>query len=147
MNSISPKKVLVSYVITSVVIFFISAAISMSGMISTNIGDASSRMSMELLIIMQLILILSANFILHGVFYYGGFKSSPISRGIGIGAMLGVVYFLVGVFALDLYDINTEMLQLAGAMGGRMIEYATGGIATAVISVTDINRWGLIRAF
>lgn len=135
MNSISPKKVLVSYVITSMVILFISAAISMSGMFSTNIGDASSRLSIELLIILQLLLILTSNFILHAAFYYGGFKSSPISRGIGIGAILGVVYFLVGVFALDLYDINTEMLQLAGAMGGRVIEYSTGGIATAVISL------------
>ena len=148
MDTISQKKVLISYVITSVIIFFLSAAISISGIFGNHMGDASANMSIELVAVIQLLIVLTANFILHLFFYYGGFATAPILKGVGIGAVLGVVYFLVSVFALNAYDINAESLQLlVSAMGGRVIEYATGGIATAVISVSDIHRWGVLRAF
>lgn len=69
-------------------------------------------------------------------------------KGISVGACLGVIYFMVGVFGLNIYDPNAAPFeQLFGAMGGRLIEYGTGGIATAVISVSDIRKWGLLRAF
>ncbi len=71
MDPVSHKKVLISYIISSLVIFFISAGISMSGLFETNMGEASSRLSIELIVLTQLSVVLLANFILHGVLYYG----------------------------------------------------------------------------
>ncbi len=147
MDPISLKKIFISYFLTSFVIFFISAAFSVGGVFDNNLSITMSHFSVELIVLMQLSVVMVSNLVLHAIFYYGGFTSSPITRGIAIGAMLGSIYFIVGAFAFDLYDVNTGLSQLAGAYGGRLIEYGTGGIATAVISVTDIHKWGLLRAF
>jgi hypothetical protein len=46
------------------------------------------------------------------------------------------------------YDINSDPIQLLmSALSGRVIEYSSGGVLTAIISVTDIHKWGLLRAF
>ena len=148
MDTISIKKVLISYVITSLVIFFVSAAVSISGILGNSISSVWGHLSIELIAIIQFTIVSVSNLVLHMVFYYGGFASSPLVRGLGIGAFMGLAYFLIGVLALDLYDVNTDTLQqLIGAMSGRIIEYSAGGIAMAVISVSDIHRWGLLRAF
>ena len=147
MEPISRKKMIISYVLTSVVLFFISALVSVSGIFDPNMGNAVSRISLELMVLIQLVVVLVSNLFLHGVFYYGGLDSSPIARGIGIGSLMGVMYFLVGVFIFDFYDLNNGLQELAGAISGRVIEYTTGGVATAVISVTDIHRWGILKAF
>ena len=148
MDTNSPKKVNVSYVITSVLMFFISAAFSMSGMFESSIHNVGFHLSNELIIVSQMLVVLVANFILHAIFYYGGFKSSPITRGLVTGTVLGVAYFLAMVFVFDVYNLNTEpMTTLLAAVSGRVVEYGTGGIATAVISVSDVHKWGLLRAF
>jgi len=148
MERITLKKIAVSYVITSFMIFVISAITSMLGIYGKDIGYGSVSMSVELMAVIQLTIVLVSNFLLHLVFYFGGFNSSPITRGIGIGAVLGLTYFMVTVFVLNEYNITTDPLRLLlGAMGGRMAEYSAGGIATAVISVTDVHRWGLLKAF
>ncbi len=144
MERIALKKVVVSYTLTSLMIFILSAFTSMMGVYGKASGSLS--MSVELMAVIQLIVVLVSNFLLHMFFYYGGFRSSPITRGVGIGAMLGVVYFLISVFVLNMYNVNSVQMLL-GAMSGRVIEYGLGGIATAVISVSDIGRWGLLRAF
>lgn len=148
METVPTKKVLVSYLITSLIIFVVSATISLAGAFGEPYGSLGHRLSMEVLILIHLTVILLSNLVLHGFFYYGGFSTSPIMKGIGIGAVLGVTYFVVGVFALNIYDINGSSVQhLMGAISGRLIEYGTGGIATAVISVSDIHKWGLLKAF
>lgn len=148
MESTSQKKIIVSYFITSAIIFMISALTNVMGVFGNGVGEAASTMSIELMAIIQLAVVLTANCFLHFVFYYGGFKSSPIAKGIGIGAFLGLTYFLVTVFAFNFYDINADpLLQIAGGMSGRMIEYSSGGVLTALISVSDIHKWGLLRAF
>lgn len=147
MDSISPKKIVISYIITSVVIFFVSAAISVTGFFEANMGSAVSQLSVELMILFQLAVVLTSNLILHGVFYFGGFSASPFAKGACIGSLLGIMYFLIGVFAFDFYDLNNEMLSLLSAVSGRVVEYSAGGITAAIISVSDVHRWGLLRAF
>jgi len=146
MEKIALKKVVTSYALTSFIIFLLSAFTSMMGVYGKGLGSTS--ISVELMAVIQLSIILIANLLLHGVFYFGGFNSAPITKGMGIGVVLGIAYFMVSVFALNMYNINTDSLQLlVSAMSGRIIEYGAGGIFTAVISVSDIGRWGLLRAF
>lgn len=148
MENISFKKIVISYIITSAVIFFTSAVANAAGIFGSELGTSLDSMSIEVLTLIQLMLILFANSVLHLIFYYGGFSASPIARGVGIGAFLGLGYFLFSAFAFNIYDIHAESLvNLSAAMGGRMIEYGAGGITTAVISVTDVHRWGILRAF
>ncbi len=142
------KKALISYVLTSFIIFFLTAVTSMLGVYGSGVGGQSFRMSVELMIMIQLVVVLGSNLLLHLIFYFGGFHASPIAKGVGIGAVLGVAYFLVTMFALNTYNVNTDSMQiLFSAMSGRIIEYGSGGILTAIISVSDIGRWGLLRAF
>lgn len=148
METISQKKVIISYLITSLLIFLVSATTSMLGIL----GDASlpiaGSLSNELMAILQLAVVLLANIVLHGIFYYGGLNSSPMAKGLTIGVVLGLTYFMVCVFALGIYDINSDPIHLlASALSGRVIEYSSGGILTAIISVSDIHKWGLLRAF
>ena len=148
MDTISQKKVIISYFITTLVIFGVSATTSVLGLQGQGTGSISGTMSNELMMLIQFIVILVANGILHSLFYYGGLNSSPITKGLGIGVVLGLSYFLVSIFALNLYDINADPISLLmSAMSSRVVEYSSGGFVTAVISVSDIHRWGLLRAF
>lgn len=148
MDTISQKKVIISYFITSMVIFSISATTSMLGLLGNGPSFISGTLSSEFMVIIQFAIILIANGILHSLFYYGGLKSSPLVKGIGIGVFLGMSYFLFSIFVLDSYDINSDPFSmLLSAMSGRVIEYSSGGFVTALISVSDIHRWGLLRAF
>ena len=100
------------------------------------------------MVIIQFVVILVANGVLHSLFYYGGLKSSPLVKGLGIGVFLGMSYFLFSIFVLDSYDINSDPFSLLmSAMSGRVLEYSSGGFVPALISVSDIHRWGLLRAF
>lgn len=148
MNTISQKKVIISYLITSFAIFLTSATLSMFGLLEGTSVTIGGTMSAELMMVIQFAVVLFANGILHSLFYYGGLKSSPLAKGIGIGVVLGVSYFLVSVFALNLYDVTADPISLLmKGMSGRVIEYSSGGLVTALISVSDIHRWGLLRAF
>lgn len=148
METISFKKVAVSYVATSIILFFASALTSASGLFGNHFGSAAGFLSVELMIIVQLLVVLMANAVMHWFFYFGGFHSSPIVKGITLGVVVALAYFMTGVFALNVFDINSDPLNmLAGTVSGRMFEYCTGGIATAVISVSDVHKWGLLRAF
>jgi hypothetical protein len=148
METISFKKVLISYLISSIAIFSMSATFSMMGLLGSTTASVAGTMSNELMVLFHLGVVLFANGILHSLFYYGGLKSSPLIKGIGIGILLGVTYFFLGAFALDAYSITSDPFSLLmGAMGGRVIEYSSGGVVTALVSVSDIHRWGLLRAF
>jgi len=148
METISAKKVVISYVLTSVVIFAVSVMTSMLGLLGQGYSQITGNLAGELMVLLQLGVVLVANGILHSLFYYGGMQSSPITKGLSIGIVLGVGYFLVSIFALNLYDINSDPISLLiGAMSSRIVEYCSGGIVTAIISVSDIHRWGLLRAF
>ena len=141
------KKVVVSYLITSILIFCVSAVSSSLGLFGKGAVIGSGTMSTQMFIAVQFAIVLMANAVLHGVFYFGGFNSSPIAKGVGTGMVLGLTYFLVSVFGLGMFDLGTDSVSLlASAMGGRLFEYCTGGIMTAVISVSDIHKWGLLRA-
>ena len=147
MDTVSQKKVVISYLITTIIIFLVSATTSMLGFFGKG-ASGPNAMSLELMAIIQLVVVMVVNFTLHAVFYYGGMKSAPITKGLIIGTILGTTYFLVSVFGLNLYDINAEpMQQLATAMGSKVFEYCSGGVITAVISVSDIHKWGLLKAF
>ena len=148
MNPISTKKVLVSYFISSSLILLVSAITNSAEAYGGQAVNASLGQSQLLGMLVYLMMALGANAILHMVFYYGGFKSSPIKRGVTAGAVLGLAYFAVTVFAFGAYNITTDPLgEMATAMAGRMFEYTTGGIVTAIVSVSDIHKWGLLRAF
>ena len=148
MDTISQKKVIISYYITSMVIFSISATTSMLGLLGNGPSVISGTLSSEFMVIIQLVVILVANGVLHSLFYYGGLKSSSLVKGLGIGVFLGMSYFLFSIFVLDSYDINSDPFSLLmSAMSGRVLEYSSGGFVTALISVSDIHRWGLLRAF
>lgn len=148
METISVKKVIVSYLLTSVILFFTSALMSISGVFGGQIGGSIHHISVELMIAYQMAVVLVSNAILHWFFYYAGFRYSPFTKGLTIGMVLGAAYFSVCVFGLNIYDITGDPIgQLIGAVSGRMIEYTTGGIATALISVSDVHKWGLLKAF
>jgi hypothetical protein len=148
METISQKKVIISYIITSMLIILISATTSMLGMLGDTSLPIAGTMSNELMALLQLCVVLLANLVLHGIFYYGGLNSAPLTKGLSIGVVLGLSYFMISVFALNVYDINSDPIQLLmSALSGRVIEYSSGGVLTAIISVTDIHKWGLLRAF
>ena len=124
MDTVSSKKVLISYLITSIVIFAISATTSMLGLLENTGTTISGTLSNELMILIQLVVVLFANGVLHSTFYYGGLKSSPITKGLTIGFVLGMTYFLVSIFVLNSYDINSDPFSLLmSAMSSRVIEY------------------------
>ena len=148
MDNVSSKKVLISYLLSSIVIFAVSATTSMLGLVGGTESSISGTMSNELIVLMQLLIILLSYGVTHSVFYYGGLKSSPLTKGLTLGFVLGMSYFLVSVFALNSYDINSDPLSLLmSALSSRVVEYSSGGALTAIISVSDIHRWGLLRAF
>lgn len=148
METVTFKKIVVSYVVTSFILFFASALTSASGMFGNHFGSAAGFLSLELMVVIQLAVVLFANALMHWFFYYGGFNSAPIVKGTTLGVVMALAYFMTGVFALNVFDITSDPLNtLAGAMSGRLFEYCTGGIATAVISVSDVHKWGLLRAF
>jgi len=142
----SPKKIAISFLISSAVIFIISAIGNALGIFGYDASAVTREMSIEFMMAIQLSIVLAANSILHFMFYYGGLNSSPIAKGVGIGTALGLVYFLISVFALNLYDLNAPSHQLVEAMSGRVIEYGSGGIATAFISVSKVQKWGFLKA-
>lgn len=147
METISSKKVVISYVLTSVVIFTISAITSALGLLGNGAGSFSGTLSTELLAFIHLFIVLAANGVLHGLFYYGGLESAPIIKGISIGMCLGLGYFLIAVFAFNSYDINSDSITLLlSAISSKVFEYSVGGVLTAVISVSEIHKWGLLRA-
>lgn len=146
MEPISAKKIFISYLITSLVIFSVSAFLSLSDVIGKGDTQIAGVMSVELMLILQLANVLIANAILHWFFYFGDSHASPLAKGVATAAVLGVLNFLLSVFALDMYDICSDsMLVLVGAVGGNVVEYSSGGIVAAIISVTDIHKWGLFR--
>jgi uncharacterized protein YigE (DUF2233 family) len=146
MRPISQKKIVISFLVSTSVIFTVSAIGNALGIFGYDTNSITRQMSVEFMMVIQLLIVLIANSILHFMFYYGGINSSPITKGIGIGTVLGIVYFLVSVFALNLYDFNAPLQHLVEAMSGRIIEYGSGGIATAFVSVSNIHKWGLLKA-
>lgn len=147
MYHISQKKVIVSYIISSLVMFLFSASFNAASLLGSDVAAITTTLPAQLVMIIQLTIVLVANLFLHFMFYYGGLNSSPMAKGIGIGTALGLVYFIVTVFGLNLYDINTAPVQeLVGALTGRVIEYCSGGIATAFVSVSNIHKWGVLKA-
>ncbi|MCB9187325.1 MAG: hypothetical protein H6601_11365 [Flavobacteriales bacterium] len=146
MEKVTLKKIFISYLITSLVIFLVSAAISIAGTtgkgMHTNIGE----ISIEIMMMIQLAHILVANAILHWFFYFGGSHASPLTKGVATAAILGVMNFMISVFALNIYDIYTDSLSvLLSGMSSRVVEYGSGGILAAIISVTDIHKWAFFR--
>lgn len=146
MRPISQKKIILSFLVSTSVIFTVSAIGNALGIFGYDTNSITRQMSVEFMMVIQLLIVLIANSILHFMFYYGGINSSPITKGIGIGTVLGIVYFLVSVFGLNLYDLQAPLPQLVEAMSGRVIEYSSGGIATAFVSVSNIHKWGLLKA-
>lgn len=147
MRPTSQKKIVISYLISSAVIFLITAASNALGLFGHQVVVSSSGLSTEVIMAIHLLIILLANLVFHFMFYYGGLHSSPIAKGVGIGASIGFVYFLVTVFGLNLYDINTAPTkELVSALTGRVVEYCSGGVATAFVSVSNIHRWGFLKA-
>lgn len=146
MRSISPKKIVISYLISSAVIFLITAISNAFGLFGHQVVVSPSNLSNEAIMAVQLIIVLATNLVFHFIFYYGGLHSSPIAKGVGIGTAVGLVYFMVTVFGLNLYDLNTAPVQeLVGALTGRVVEYSSGGIATAFVSVSNMHKWGLLK--
>ena len=146
MRPTSQKKIVISFLVSSAVIFTISAIGNALGVFGFHANSITGHMSVEIMMAIQLLIVLATNSILHFVFYFGGINSSPIAKGVGIGAAIGIVYFLISVFGLNLYDLHAPTTQLVEAMGGRVIEYGSGGIATAFVSVSNIHKWGLLKA-
>ncbi|HAP68202.1 MAG TPA: hypothetical protein DCR04_00520 [Flavobacteriales bacterium] len=146
MRPISQKKIVISFLVSSAVIFTISAIGNVLGVFGYHTNSITGQMSVEIMMAVQLLIVLATNSILHFVFYFGGLNSSPIAKGVGIGTAIGIVYFLISVFGLNLYDLHAPTTQLVEAMGGRVIEYGSGGIATAFISVSNVKKWGLLKA-
>tara|TARA_R110000868_G_scaffold364581_1_gene627455 strand:+ start:525 stop:968 length:444 start_codon:yes stop_codon:yes gene_type:complete len=147
MNRISQKKLIISYLITSATIFIVSGIMQFSGTFN-GVTHEIFGSSVALAAASQLMIVLALNFLLHAVFYFGGFNSSPITKGVGIGSALGIFYFAIGLFVFQAHSIDSAPIgEVAVSLGGNVVEYSLGGILTAVISVSDIHKWGLLRAF
>lgn len=148
MNRTSQKKKLfVSYMITSTMIFLVSAIMQASGPFNGGV-QAVVGSSTAMMAAIQLTVVLVLNLFLHAMFYYGGFNSSPITKGVGIGAALGFFYCMFGLFVFQPHSIDsTPISEVITTLSGNVAEYTLGGILTAVISVSDVHKWGVMRAF
>lgn len=142
------QKVFVSYAITTLFVFFCSAIADHLGLYGDRIIVGNGTLSHDLFLLIQFLVVCVANGILHGFFYFGNLESSPIIKGLGLGSMIAVSYFLICVLGLNMFDVTSDsMSSLISALGGRMFEYCSGGLITAAISVSDLHKWGLIRSF
>lgn len=138
---------MISFIITSFILTTISVfqnVFSNSTGSAVTIGQFSSGFEQ----ILDLSLMLLVNLLIHSWFYFENSRTAPIYRGIKIGAVLGLVTFWVSVFVFDSYNVGGDsILVFLGGLGGTVAEYTTGGALTALISVTEIHKWGFLRAF
>ena len=142
-DKISLKKVLVSYSITTLFVFVFSAIADQFGLYGNRVIIGNGAFSHNTFLVIQLLLVCIANGVLHGIFYFGNLESSPIMKGLGLGSMVAVSYFLVAVLGFNMFDVTGDSMSLLmGALGGRLFEYCSGGLMTAVISVSDLHKWG-----
>lgn len=144
MELISPKKVMISYTLSSLLILAIVGLISMPSLIGPSIAGSFTILKLML----QLATVLIANAILHWFFYYGDSEASPMSKGVISAVILGVLNFAISVFALNIYDIYTDsIVELASGISSNVLGYGSGGFLAAVISVTDVDKWSLFKLF
>lgn len=142
-------RLLISYGITSLLILFASVVLGPLGIFHYKFSIITSvTESVGLNQVVQIFILLTANFILHALFYHGGSNRSPFIKGVGIGFTVGFVLFTLGLFACTWLDINSSSVHLIGStLIKRTLEFTTCGFATAVLSVFDLPRWGILRAF
>lgn len=141
------KKIVVSFLLTSGVIFSITAMNSMLGLFGKGLQLVPGSISFELYVFVQFCAAAFASACIHMVFYYGGLNSSPITKGVGSGLVVGLAYFALSMFVFNVYNINTDSLMtIAAGIGGSIFEYGSGGLLVAVVSLTEIHKWGLLRA-
>lgn len=80
METVTFKKIVVSYVVTSFILFFASALTSASGMFGNHFGSAAGFLSLELMVVIQLAVVLFANALMHWFFYSVDSIQHPLSR-------------------------------------------------------------------
>ncbi len=148
MRTPSKQKILLSYLTTSLLITTVSISIGAIGVFDPGFGNPSSWNSMEIVILLKLSVVLTANFFLHLFYYFGGFKAAPLTKGLGIGAGLGLAIFLISFFGLHTMEMDSTVTDsFFVSLAARLVEYTAGGIATAALSVSDLSRWSFTRAF
>jgi hypothetical protein len=141
------KKVFVSFLLTVAIVFALSAITSMFGFFGKGLRLVPDTMSYELYVLSQLVASIFASACIHMVFYYGGLHSSPISKGVGTGLVIGIAYFALSMFVFNVYSVKTDSLAtISAGLSGSIFLYGFGGLLVAVVSLTDIHKWGLLRA-
>lgn len=147
MESTPLKKVVVSFLLTTAAIFSLTALNSFFGLFGKGLQLVPGSLSYELYVLIQLCAAVFASACINMIFYYGGLRSSPIEKGVGSGIVIGLTYFAISMFVFNVYNVNTDsLLTIATGMSGNIFEYGTGGLLTAFVSLTEIHKWGLLRA-
>ena len=137
------KQVNVSWILSSLVMLSLTAGLNALEVIDIPFGVRSSIGLPTLLYITGLF---GANFLMHLTFYYGGFVNAPLKRGLALGMVFGVLFFLANVLFTTTYDLTNESMSvLVVGLAAKLAEYTIGGVAMSVLSVTRVHQWGFLR--
>ena len=147
-NATDLHRVVVSYLISSTIILLGYLLFQRYGVFEYDfISAVSNEASVELRKLAQLSFVLISNFILHVTFYYGRFTASPLVRGVSIGFLMGLSIFILSVFESGCMGlISSPLNEIVSIMATKAIEFTSCGVLTAILSVSEIPRWGLFKA-
>jgi PAS domain S-box-containing protein len=139
----SMKQVNVSWILSSLVMLSLTAGLNALEVIDIPFGV---RSSIGLPTVLYITGLFGANFLMHLAFYYGGFVNAPLKRGLALGMVFGVLFFLANVLFTTTYDLTNESMSvLVVGLAAKLAEYTIGGVAMSVLSVTRVHQWGFLR--
>lgn len=139
------KKFIISWVAITLMMFGLSVVFHglFAGQPALVVNGLS--LSGKVLAIISFCSTAAISLIFHALFYFGGLTCAPIVKGIGLGAALGFLSFMLVGFGLGAYSVHASFAELGGGMLWQVCEQGMGGALASVISLTEIHRWGVFR--
>lgn len=145
MQSISTTKFTISWIVSTFLVFAISAGLHSVIGSEPTLLISGSLISTKLAAGLAFLVIAMLNLIVHAIFYFGGFTCAPIKKGLAASLSVGFIYFLVITLSSSFLSVHAPWDVLSLNLLCQMTEQIVGGITISVLSVSEFHRWGIFR--
>lgn len=144
MNNVSTTKLAVSWIVSTIVLLVVGGSFHALFQVDPTL-EMAGTLSAELTLPFAIALFATLNLIVHCIFYFAGFTSSPIRKGLGISMSIGFVYMMVILLCTNIVTVHAAWHVLGVNLIAIASEMAVLGLAVSVLSISEIHRWGIFR--
>ena len=144
MNPVSASKLAVSWIVSTILLLVIGASFHALFHADPTL-EMAGTLSTELTLPFTVALFATINLIVHCIFYFAGFNSSPIRKGFGISMSIGFAYMMVILLCTNIITVHAAWHVIGVNLIAIATEMAVLGLAVSVLSISEIHRWGIFR--